>query len=307
MSNQNDAVKDVKTVSNVDIVSISSSAMLVDLSIRSWTGTKIDRVTSNEIDIAKETQVSGGKYQKNLFAGTNDLHDINKFDSRIRAWNIGQTLPWSDKGQRLLPSAKFFDYKKGISTYEGIRQDMILKFLDRYDILIDESSVALGKLFDRNNYPSIQQVTGQFEFSYSFLPVPTMGDFRVDIGNDAVAELQEQFTRSVNGRIGDAMNDVSLRLQDCLTRMSDRLADSDDNAGASSKKKIFRDTLITNAQELCEALRHMNLTKDPKIEEARKQLSKVVSGVDAETLRDSEHARKEVKAEVDDILSKFNW
>jgi len=101
------------------------------------------------------------------------------------------------------------------------------------------------------------------------------------------------------------MADVMWRLEDCLKRMSERLTDSD--SGAESKKKIFRDTLVTNAQELCEDLKHLNITNNTQIEEARKQLSKAVQDIDAESLRDSAHHRQEVKSQVDDILSKFNW
>lgn len=303
MTNQND-IKN--TTVDVDIVSISSSAMLVDLSISSWTGTKIDRVTSDEIDVAKETQSSGGKYLKNLFAGTKDLHDINKFDSRIRAWNISQTLPWSDKGQRLLPSSKFFEYKKALSNFESMRAEMITSFLDKYEDSITTASMALGKLFVRGEYPAVGQVESQFKFKYSFLPVPIAGDFRVDVGNDAIAELNEQFSASVNDRIGEAMGELSWRLQDCLTRLSERLADNDTDDG-DTKRKIFRDTLVTNAQELCESLEHMNLTKDPKLESARSQLHNVLNGIDADILRESSRHRQTVKAEVDAILSKFNW
>lgn len=296
MSIQNEAV---------DIVSISSSSMLVDLSIRSWTGTKIDRPTTEMVDAVNSTTTNAGKYQKNLFAGTKVLHDINKFDSRIRAWNISQTLPWSDKGQRLLPSAKFFEYKQALSNFETMRKDMIDDFLEKFDDLIVQASHALGDLFVQSDYPDKAQVAKQFEFKYSFLPVPVAGDFRVDVGNDAINELKEQFNASVNDRVHNAMADVTWRLEDCLRRMSDRLAD--DDSGAESKKKIFRDTLVTNAQELCLELKHLNITQDPKIEEARKQLSTVVNGLSAEALRDSEHTRQEVKTQVDDILSKFNW
>lgn len=295
----------MSNVKTVDIVSISSSSMLVDLSIRSWTGTKIDRDTTQMVDTVNATTSNAGKYQKNLFAGTKDLHDINKFDSRIRAWNISQTLPWSDKGQRLLPSSKFFEYKKALSNYESMRKDMIDKFLEKYDDLIDEAAQALGGLFKRDDYPDKAQVAKQFEFKYSFLPVPVAGDFRIDIGNDAIDELHNQFDASVNERVHNAMADVMWRLEDCLKRMSERL--TDDDSGAESKKKIFRDTLVTNAQEMCEDLKHLNITNDPKIEEARKQLSGIVNGLDAEALRDSAHTRQEVKSEVDDILSKFNW
>ena len=296
MSNTNQAV---------DIVSISSSSMLVDLSIRSWTGTKIDRDTTQMVDTVNATTSNAGKYQKNLFAGTKDLHDINKFDSRIRAWNISQTLPWSDKGQRLLPSSKFFEYKQALSNFEAMRKDMIEKFLERYDILIDEAEQTLGGLFKRDDYPDKAQIAKQFEFKYSFLPVPVAGDFRIDIGNEAVEELHTQFNASVNDRVHNAMADVMWRLEDCLKRMSERLTDND--SGAESKKKIFRDTLVTNAQELCEDLKHLNITNNTQIEEARKQLSKAVQDIDAESLRDSAHHRQEVKSQVDDILSKFNW
>jgi len=288
-----------------DIASISTSSMLVDLSIRSWTGTKIDRDTTQMVDVVNSTTTNAGKYQKNLFAGTKDLHDINKFDSRIRAWNISQTLPWSDKGQRLLPSSKFFDYKQALSNYETMRKQMITKFLDNYDDLITQASLALGNLFVRDDYPDQMQVAKQFEFKYSFLPVPVAGDFRVDVGNEAIADLHNQFNASVTDRVHNAMADVTWRLEDCLKRMSERLAD--DDSGAETKKKIFRDTLVTNAQELVQDLKHLNIINDPKIEDARKQLSKAVDGLDAETLRDSSHTRQEVKAEVDDILSKFNW
>jgi hypothetical protein len=295
MSNQNE----------FDIASISTSSMLVDLSIRSWTGTKIDRDTTQMVDTVNLTTTNAGKYQKNLFAGTKDLHDINKFDSRIRAWNISQTLPWSDKGQRLLPSSKFFEYKQALSNFEAMRKNMIDKFLDNYDDLIDQASQALGTLFVRDDYPDKAQVARQFEFKYSFLPVPVAGDFRVDVGNDAIADLHNQFNASVNERVHNAMADVTWRLEDCLKRMSERLAS--DDSGAESKKKIFRDTLVTNAQELVQDLKHLNITNDPAIEAARKQLSSVVDGLDAGTLRDSESTRQEVKSQVDDILSKFNW
>lgn len=288
-----------------DIASISTSSMLVDLSIRSWTGTKIDRTTTMMVDAVNSTTTNAGKYQKNLFAGTKDLHDINKFDSRIRAWNISQTLPWSDKGQRLLPASKFFDYKQALSNYEAMRKQMITKFLGNYDDLITQASQALGSLFMLDDYPDQMQVAKQFEFKYSFLPVPVAGDFRVDVGNDAIAELHNQFNSSVNDRVRTAMADVTWRLEDCLRRMSERLTDDDNDTEA--KKKIFRDTLVTNAQELVLDLKHLNITNDPKLESARVQLSKAVDGLNAETLRDSSHTRQEVKAEVDDILSKFNW
>ena len=47
--------------------SIASSALLVDLNIRGWTGVKKDRQVSEEVSSDKGAQIANaGSYQKNL-------------------------------------------------------------------------------------------------------------------------------------------------------------------------------------------------------------------------------------------------
>ena len=59
-------------------ISIGSSAMLVELSVRSWTGRKLDKSVSAEIDVAKNTKTSVVNANKNLMAGTGVLDKIIK-------------------------------------------------------------------------------------------------------------------------------------------------------------------------------------------------------------------------------------
>jgi hypothetical protein len=89
------------------------------------------------------------------------------------------------------------------------------------------------------------------------------------------------------------------RLYECLGHMKDRLTDD------GEKKKIFRDSLIDNANELVEALKHINITKDPKLEQARVELARAIVGVEAKELRDNKTVRQDVLTQVDSILSKF--
>jgi hypothetical protein len=65
--------------------------------------------------------------------------------------------------------------------------------------------------------------------------------------------------------------------------------------------------LITNAQELCGLLTHLNITKDPKLEEARRSLELTMLGVDIDDIKEHATVRNSVKSKVDDILNKFNW
>ena len=81
--------------------------------------------------------------------------------------------------------------------------------------------------------------------------------------------------------------------------MSDRLDFTDE------KKKKFYDTTITNASELCSLLTKLNVTNDPKLEQARMKLEKALVGVAPDDVRESEAIRSSVKSKVDEILAMF--
>jgi hypothetical protein len=63
---------------------------------------------------------------------------------------------------------------------------------------------------------------------------------------------------------------------------------------------------MTNAYELCDLLSKLNVTNDPKLEQARQALEGAVNGKSAEQLRKSDDMRLNVKAKVDEILGMFN-
>ena len=103
---------------NQSIPSISSSAMLVELNISTWTGRKLDKQVSAEIDAQKQTTTRAGNYNKKLFADEPAFDAISKFAGNARTFHYHATMPWSDSGLRLLTTAMYFDYHKAISHAE---------------------------------------------------------------------------------------------------------------------------------------------------------------------------------------------
>ena len=84
--------------------------------------------------------------------------------------------------------------------------------------------------------------------------------------------------------------------------MSDRLGATEDG-----KRKVFHSTLLTNANELVDLLGKLNITKDVKLEQARRDLADALNGASLESLKESDYMRETVKSKVDNIISKFNW
>jgi hypothetical protein len=276
--------------------------MLVELSISSWTARKLDKKVSTQVDLDKQTKTRAGNYNKNLLAGTGFLDTITKYAANARAWHISQTLPWSDNGLRLLPMSNFMTYKQNLTTLETNYQALVDKFIIAYPNLVSAAAFQLGDLFNRDEYPEAEKIVSKFKFTVNYLPVPMAGDFRIDIGEEAKAELVKNCERAYNDRLNNAMKDAWGRLHECLMRMSERLADNE-----KGEKKIFRDSLVENAVELVDLLKHFNLTGDTNMELARNELAVAIMNHDADDLRESFVARESVKKKVDDILSKFSF
>jgi hypothetical protein len=292
-------------------MAIQNTSVLVDLHITAWTGRKLDKKVSGEIDASKNTKTRAGNYHKHLLAGTDKLETVQRLAGALRTWHHENTLPWSDGGSRLLPMKNFFDYKQELSKRQREFDVAVQDFLDHYPELVSSAAFQLGALFNRTDYPEVEDIKRKFYIGYVFMPVPTANDFRIETTDETIKELQAQADAVVNERVAVAMKEMWDRLHDQLTHMSDKLTDLAqprvNKKGEERYNQVFRDSLVTNAIELCGLLTRLNVTNDPKLEQARLHLEKTISGVTAEALRDDDLKRAEVKAEVDAILKAFEF
>lgn len=285
------------------IAGVARSAMMVDLNIAIYSGRKQDKSTQAEVTNAKGSgSKKAASVYKNLFAECKELEAITKFQARARAEHYKLTLPWNDQGARLLPTAALLDYQKTMKRYQDEFNRLVDAFLDKYDTLVAGAAFQLGTLFDRNEYPSRGKVAQRFRMETSFTPLPTGGDFRLDIESDVQRQLIAQYEEKLDAQLAAATQDSWTRLYNAISKLSDRLTVDEDG-----KKRTFHDTTVTNAVELCDLLHVMNVTNDPALTKAARQLSEVLSGVEPKDLRESAGFRMATKQKVDAILGAFDW
>ena len=284
-------------------MSITARALLVEHSISVWTANKLDKNATDVVISQNYAADKAAQVRKNLMAGSSQRKDIADFAAGCRLWHNVKTLPWMDRGARLLPTSLFMEYKSEANKRRQQFHDMVDQFLEDYPTLVTTASNYMGSLFDPSDYPSVGEVESKFGYRLVFSPVPEAGDFRLDVAANDLKEMQQSYERSYNDRINEAMKDTWQRLHKQLTSMSEKLADNKDD----SVKKRYHDSLITNAQELCGMLTHLNITKDPELEKARKQLELTLLGANMDTLKESSQARGEMKTKLDNILGQFEW
>jgi len=271
--------------------------MLVDLTINVWSGRKKDNQAGNEVTADKGAASGVVSVYKALLGDCKELVSVAKFASGVRTAHYAATLPWSDAGPRLLTTAKYFSYSTEMSQMRNQFDALVADFLSAYSWEITQAQAKLGALFNASDYPDVNSLRDKFNLRYTFIPLPEVGDFRLDIQSEAQQVLKQEYEKYYTEQLNGAMNDLWSRLHAALSRMSERL-DGDTNGN-----KVFRDTLVSNVEDIAELLSTCNVTRDPLMEDARVQLINALRGVTPDGLRRDAVLRKHTKAAVDKIIA----
>ena len=285
-------------------MSITSSSVMVEMNISVWTANKIDKSATDKVVSDNAAVQNAAQVRKNLMAGTSMRKDIADYAAGCRLWHNTRTLPWADKGARLLATSLFMDYKAEANVRRATFDKMVDNFMVQYPSLVQTANNYLGTLFNAEDYPSPDKVREKFGFRLVFSPVPEAGDFRLQVAEQDLNDLRQQYEESFNLRLSDAMREPWDRLHKLIAGMSEKLTDAD---GEDENKKRYHDTLITNAQSLCGMLTHLNITKDPQLEQARRDLELTMLGADIDAIKESPEVRKGMKDKLDAILKQYEW
>lgn len=285
---------------------------MVELSISVWTGRKMDKKASNDITSQNGAARNTANVSKKLLANSQELTAIQKIAGNIRNTHYAMTMPWSDTGLRLLPTAQYFDYHNVLTQLEAEFNKLVERFLQEYEWEIAEAQVNLGALFHRDEYPTLTSLRDKFAFKLTYIPLPTSGDFRLDIGNEAQDTIKQHYESYYTAQLNSAMDDVWRRTYDALSRMSERLDYTEkevqvvDAKGKARTKvegrKVFRDTLVENVRDMIGLLDTCNVTGNSQMAAMKAQLEETMYAVTPDALRSNSQLRKDTKKAVDSAL-----
>ena len=291
----------IQPIENISAPNLSSSAILIDFSISQWTGRKLDKRASEEVETTNNVQaVAVANVHKRIMGKCPELDAIHKFVGNLRNRHYAMTLPWSDQGLRIVTTMGLDKYTKAMTEGQQEFEKLVNNFMQVYATRIQEAEVTLADLFVRDDYPTIEQMQSKFGWRLNFIPVQESGDFRVDIGNEQAEVLKEQYTKYYDLQYTNAMKDLWDRLYKPLARMSERLDYPED--ADKDTKKVFTKTLVSNVTEVLDLLKAFNVNDDRDMEMAHKKLRHALNGVTPEALREDDHLRLDTKRTVDEVI-----
>lgn len=290
------------------VISLATSAVLVNAEVSVWSATKQDRVISNEVTTAKKADHSAGRYVKNLLADDPTHKQLLNYRQTVYNWLRRSTYDWNGS-LRLLPVVNLPKFKAEFQQHEKSYFALRDEFLNRYPTIVSNMAFKQGDMFDRNEYPSVDQIKDKFRIRLYVAEGP-QSDFRCSIAQDLAEDLKTTYQKQVNDEIvPQVMADIANQFMEVMESIShccgvDEISTSTNGEVKTKKRKIY-ETTVDKAKDLCETFRSFNLTNDEALAKASASLEKVLSGVSAEDIRESDAVRESVKQGVDDILGKF--
>jgi len=274
---------------------LEKKALLVTLNISTWTARTLDIRTTNEVLVAKNADASVGRFSKSLLPNNTTIKAIRKNAGAARHHNYEQTLPWSDNGARIIPTARFMEHSRKMGEFKAEQEKLVSQFKTEYTKAIKNAKVTMGDLFDETDYPNVTAVNEKFDFDIEYVQVPISEDFRVDLAEEEVKKLKAKIDTRKDLAIHEARKDMYTRLQRVVGHMAEKLADP---------KGKFKNTLTKNVADLTQILDDLNIAEDKKLSSLGDEAS-TLGKYNPQTLRDDPEARKKAAEEAKDLTDKI--
>ena len=282
---------------------LTHDAMLVSLRITAWSGRLYDRQASNHVAAHHDAAASAGRYTKRLLPKA-AFAALTTTVSACRSTHYEQSLPWDDKGARLLTVANYDHYTE---LMDGLRERMVrerARFIEDYDDNVDQARLDLGRLFRIEDYPSKEALQGKFSVRYRITPVPDADHFMAQLAAQDTERVKRDIESQVEEKLHDAVGDLYRRLGEAVERVSERLQTGDDG-----KPLVFRDSMIENIRELVDVVPRLNIFGDHRLAQLCQDVKDRIASADPDTLRPSPtfnpSVRQQVKRDADALMQQF--
>jgi hypothetical protein len=285
-------------------------AMVAELSTSCVGMTRTDKGASRQADQQHAATDGASKVVVNRFAGADELIRQIK-DVQTEAANVlkANTSIWGKR--RLLPNANF---QRWIGRHTAIKDQfdlLVAEVRNQADAIIAESTRNVGTF--NIAPPTRKELEEAFSLKYNLEPIPDPSAFGAIMGDDGqlIAEadqhLRWQFEENMLAAVNSAKLDAAERLAKPLTNLVERmeaynLREKEIAHGkAVGKEGYFRDTIITNVQDIAEVFGNLNVLGDPTMEEINQKLKPFMQ-ITPDILRSNEQIRAAAMRRAADII-----
>jgi len=281
---------------------IAGKAMLVQLQINTWSAVAVDEDATTTAEMHHQAQTGSGTYRKRLI-DKQALAEVAKAARAAREAHRKLTLPWSDKGERILPTRAHQEYLATLTGLQNAFDVAVQGFMTAYAGHVQAAQASLGGLFKPDEYPDPADIAAKFDMGWTFAPLATGSDFRVDLPADEMQRMVEERDAQVSANVEAAQRDLYARIHTSMSGLVEACQRID--KAQEGERVQLRQSLLDHVAEAATAASTLDLTGDPKLAELADLAGRMVGSISREQLRSDEHLRTGFIAQADEIAKQM--
>ena len=221
--------------------------------------------------------------------------EVTGVRGKVSAYWRSVTVPFPEPGVRLIKQHELQGLNEQMAEFRTELEVAVTKLDEHYAELKSAARRRLGDLFDANDYPA--SLRGLFDLSWDF-PSVEPPDYLMQL-NPAI---YDQERNRVAARFEEAVQLAEQAFISEFAKLIEHLTERlGDNGGG--ERKIFRDTAITNLTEFFERFRQLNVRSNTDLDALVDRAQQIVSGVEAQALRDNDALRQHVATQFSQVQS----
>lgn len=231
-----------------------------------------------------------------------ELKAISQHDTEVRNWIRARALPspFSKKGLLILPVRLAEAVWEKLAAAGKARQELVEIFMGSYRERQKEAELKLGSGYDETDYPDETAVRQTFFFEVQMMELHAPGRLKAVSRElyqreaEKMANMWTEASRAVTGALLQEFRKMTAHITDRLT------------PDAEGKPKIFRDSAVDNLVEWMDLFKTRNLTNDADLVEVVDRAKELISGIDAETLRNSKGLRHQLATDFQGLTDRID-
>lgn len=253
------------------------------------------RVASEQIEVdADKKRVTATK----KLIESETLQSIVRLDYEVLRYIDSVCLPY-EKGTHILPMGLLKEFDDQMKSCGAKREELVEKFVDEYNALIDAAVTPLGALFRRGDFMHSSEVRGEFRFRWNYLMLSTPGALK-KVSQDLFAEERQKIQQKAEESLGEWRDLLRIGMAQFVNRLRESLV-----PGMDGKCRKLTDSSVERLQEFLHTFEFRNLSNDTQLAALNNQIKGLMAGVTVEQLRESDNLKQKIGAMLADAAGQL--
>lgn len=255
------------------------NCLLVKMTRKRPQAEKYDSQASYNYNSEKETDI---KIYKDLFKGNKLVNALNNCYSDAYVYHIHHTLPWLDRGFRMIFGPNCAKYMQNVGEYRATMETLLKEIEPVYQDMVASDLARLKELGNPIDYPTYSDFARSWQLVVDFRPVPQVGDYRVSVPQEVADGLQQQ------------LQDLGVKTKDLLRdRLKQEFKDFFETLNKPDRERRLFDSTFNELVSLVKRTKDLNVLNDTDLDYTLDRLNTVLANFTIQDLRKYPEARTE--------------